>query len=72
MRRKKQHKEDGKVWTSYSDMFTTMAIVFLVMFVFAMIKVGVSTMEKIAQDKVHQKELEGLVPKEVQKRNQKH
>ena len=34
------NKDDGSVWTSYSDLFTTVAIIFLVMFVFALIKAG--------------------------------
>lgn len=53
-----QHSEDN-VWTSYSDMFTTMAIIFLVMFVFALIKAGVSTVTVNQVKQNHKKELEG-------------
>jgi predicted nucleic acid-binding Zn-ribbon protein len=62
------HKDDGNVWTSYSDMFTSVAIIFLVMFIFAMIKLGVSSLERVAEQKKHQKEMEGLVSKREQKR----
>ena len=72
-KRRKKHRveDDGQVWSSYSDMFTTIAIVFLTMFVFAMIKVGVSTMERIAQKKAHEKELEGVVTEQVKKESRK-
>src|SRR5690554_4430019 len=65
-KKKKQSSDNGQVWSSYSDMFTTMAIIFLVMFVFAMIKVGVSTIERISQQKAHEKELEGYIPEKAQ------
>ena len=59
-RKSSKKKDDGQIWSSYSDMFTTIAIVFLTLFVFAMIKVGVSTMERVAQKKAHEKDLLGL------------
>ncbi len=61
--RKKQEKDDGSVWTSYSDMFTTMAIIFLVMFVFALLRSGVATLEAVKEKKESKEQLEGKVPK---------
>ncbi len=71
MKKKKKKVDDGQIWSSYSDMFTTMAIIFLTMFVFAMVKVGVSTMERIAQKKTFEKELEGSVSKVDKEKNKK-
>tara|TARA_Y100000780_G_scaffold132772_1_gene119470 strand:- start:188429 stop:190888 length:2460 start_codon:yes stop_codon:yes gene_type:complete len=55
------NKEDGGVWTSYSDLFTTVAVIFLVMFVFALIKAGVSKMETVVAKKRHEQELKGQI-----------
>lgn len=66
-----ESKEDGSVWTSYSDLFTTMAIIFLVMFVFALLRSGVKGV-KVAKEMQAQKEyLEGKVPVSVTKENSK-
>ena len=59
-----ESKEDGKVWTSYSDMFTTMAIIFLVMFVFALVKAGISTIKSNQATQVHKDEINGKLSKE--------
>jgi chromosome segregation ATPase len=61
-------KEEGSIWASYSDMFTTLAIVFLVMFVFAMIKLGVTSIEKVVQQKNHEEKMKGDTPVQEQKR----
>ena len=45
-----EQQDSGSVWTSYSDMFTTVAIIFLVMFVFALIKSAVNSV-KMAKSK---------------------
>lgn len=66
-----QNKDDGSVWTSYSDLFTTVAIIFLVMFVFALIKAGVSTVQTVAQKHAHEEELRGKIPKELKEKNKK-
>ena len=54
-------KDDGSVWTSYSDLFTTVAVIFLVMFVFALIKAGVSKMQQVVEKQKHEQELEGKI-----------
>jgi chromosome segregation ATPase len=74
-RRSNKQEEDNQsessVWTSYSDMFTTIAIIFLVMFVFALIKAGVSSM-KVAQQNIEHKEmLEGKIPVKLANENLK-
>jgi outer membrane protein OmpA-like peptidoglycan-associated protein len=65
-------KDEGSVWASYSDLFTNVAIIFLVMFVFALLKSGVSKMETALVKKQHQDELKGkLTEKEVEISKQK-
>jgi chromosome segregation ATPase len=66
---KDNKQDDGSVWTSYSDLFTTVAIIFLVMFVFALIKAGVSTMQSIAQKRTHEAELQGKIDPKVQQKS---
>jgi chromosome segregation ATPase len=58
-----QNNEDGSVWTSYSDMFTTMAIIFLVMFVFALLRSGVSTLTAIKEKKEKKEFIDGKISK---------
>lgn len=65
------NKDDGSVWTSYSDLFTTVAVIFLVMFVFALIKAGVSQMQSVVAKRNHEKELKAEVTKEVKKETDK-
>jgi len=61
-------KDEGSVWASYSDLFTNVAIIFLVMFVFALLKAGVSKMETALVKKQHNEELKGkLNPQEISK-----
>lgn len=57
------NKDDGSVWTSYSDLFTTVAVIFLVMFVFALIKAGVSKMQQVVAKREHEQELKAVVTK---------
>jgi hypothetical protein len=72
MNRNDDDKQDeGNVWASYSDLFTSVAIIFLVMFVFALIKAGVSSLQTVAVKKAHEKELKGELPAKAKKKNQK-
>ena len=64
-------KDDGSVWTSYSDLFTTVAVIFLVLFVFALIKAGVSTMQTVVAKREHEKELQGKVTEKNKKETDK-
>ncbi|MBI2518952.1 MAG: hypothetical protein HYV97_00980 [Bdellovibrio sp.] len=68
---KSSEKEDGSVWTSYSDMFTTMAVIFLVMFVFALLRSGINTLQTVQQKKEHEEFVKGQVPDKVIKENDK-
>jgi chromosome segregation ATPase len=64
-RKNNGNKDSGSSWTSYSDLFTSLAVVFLVMFVFALIKAAVNNV-KMAKTKKETKEyLEGKVPKKL-------
>ena len=66
-----QQQDSGSVWTSYSDLFTTMAIIFLVMFVFALIKSGVNGLKIIQTKKENESYLQGKVPGKVKQTAQK-
>ncbi|OUR95343.1 hypothetical protein A9Q84_16020 [Halobacteriovorax marinus] len=65
------YKEDGSVWTSYSDMFTTMAIIFLVLFVFALLRSGVSTLTAIKEKKEKEAFIQGSISKKNKNENNK-
>ena len=64
-------KDDGSVWTSYSDLFTTVAVIFLVMFVFALIKAGVSKMQQVVEKQQHEKELNGKISEKNKEKSEK-
>ncbi len=68
MSNKDENKDDGSVWTSYSDMFTTMAIIFLVMFVFALLRSGIATLSSVKQKKETEEYLKGKIPEDVKKK----
>jgi len=42
-----QPKDKGDTWVSYSDLFTSLSIIFLTMFVFALLQAGLNKVEKI-------------------------
>ncbi|MBL6988269.1 MAG: OmpA family protein [Bacteriovoracaceae bacterium] len=63
-------KDSGSVWTSYSDMFTTMAIIFLVMFIFALLQSGVKMASSVKRVEEQKKMLVGQTPKKVVKKNE--
>jgi len=50
---RKKEQDSGSVWTSYSDMFTTMSVIFLVMFVFALLRTGVKVVELVKTKNEH-------------------
>lgn len=65
-------KDEGSVWASYSDLFTNVAIIFLVMFVFALLKAGISKIETAAIKKKHENELKAsLNAGEIKKSEEK-
>ncbi len=68
MRRRRpieKSKSEGSIWTSYSDMFTSLSVIFLVMFVFAILKSQVTAFKSMAVEKNTEKILKGKVPKAV-------
>jgi chromosome segregation ATPase len=65
------NKDDSSVWSSYSDLFTNVAIIFLVMFVFALIKSGVNQIEQAQMKRKHESELKGKLSKKEMDQNQK-
>jgi outer membrane protein OmpA-like peptidoglycan-associated protein len=65
------NQDNSSVWSSYSDLFTNVAIIFLVMFVFALFKSGVNTIRQVQTEKKHQKELEGKLSESDIQRKEK-
>lgn len=66
-----ENKDDGSVWTSYSDLFTTVAVIFLVMFVFALLRSGINTAKALREKQAQKEILEGKVPEKLALENQK-
>jgi len=58
-------KDKGDTWVSYSDLFTSLSIIFLTMFVFALLQAGLNKLEKIQAKKDINKRLEGKIPKSL-------
>ena len=64
-------KQDGSVWTSYSDLFMAIAVVFLIMFVFSILAAGIQKV-RIESEKIAEQEYQmGKVPEEIKDQNQK-
>ncbi len=64
----KNSESDSNVWASYSDLFTNVAIIFLVMFVFALIKATMSQVKNVQTKIQHENELKAKMSKqEIQK-----
>src|SRR4051812_45186699 len=73
-----QHGEDSEksgmgdsFWTSYSDLFVGMSVIFLVLFFFATLRAGVMQMKTALDRKQHVEYLKGNVPKEVADKTQR-
>jgi len=62
----------GSVWSSYSDLFMTIAIVFLVMFVFTMLQSQVEKMKSTLEQEQQKKQLEAKIPEKMKKRTEAH
>lgn len=64
----KNSESESNVWASYSDLFTNVAIIFLVMFVFALIKATMSQVKNVQTKIQHENELKAKMSKqEIQK-----
>ena len=62
--------DKGSIWTSYSDLFTAVAIIFLVMFVFALLRTSVMSLKAMKETKEQKEYYEGKVSKKTQKENE--
>lgn len=65
----KNSEPESNVWASYSDLFTNVAIVFLVMFVFALIKATVSQIQTVKTKIEHKNELKAKLNSKDLKKN---
>ena len=74
-RKKKRIKvkddDKGSIWTSYSDLFTAVAIIFLVMFVFALLRTSVMSLKAIKETKEQKEYYEGKVSEKTEKKMRK-
>ena len=64
--RDSSHQSDlasGSVWTSFSDLFTSLAIIFLILFVVSLLKLSLSRFEAAKSSQEHQEFLEGRISK---------
>lgn len=57
------NSQENNFWASYSDVFTTLAVIFLTLFLFALVKAGLSSMQTAVERKAHQNELDGKISK---------
>ena len=60
--------DKGSIWTSYSDLFTAVAIIFLVMFVFALLRTSVMSLKTVQEQKNQKEYYEGKIPEKKEKR----
>ena len=62
--------DKGSIWTSYSDLFTAVAIIFLVMFVFALLRTSVMSLKAMKETKEQKEYYEGKVSEKTRKENE--
>lgn len=61
---------EGSVWTSYSDLFMALAVVFLVLFIVTLMKAGVKEIKQAVKEKQAEEFfVNANVPKKVKQRN---
>jgi hypothetical protein len=72
---KKENENDEnkseEYWVTYSDMFTTLAIVFLVMFVFTIFRLEMNKHHTKNKSKENEKILIGKIPEKIKNKNKK-
>ncbi|MBI3542614.1 MAG: OmpA family protein, partial [Deltaproteobacteria bacterium] len=56
-------------WTSYSDLFVGMSVIFLVLFFFATLRAGVLQMQNAMNKKEHEETLKGNISKDAEERS---
>src|SRR5438046_2501815 len=67
---KKDRGDHGSAWTSYADLFMTVAIIFLVMFVYAMLSAGVNQLRNTVEKQQQLEYQMGKIPEPILKKNQ--
>ena len=67
-KRIKVKDDKGSIWTSYSDLFTA-GVIFLVMFVFALLRTSVMSLKAIKETKEQKEYFEGKVSEKKEKEN---
>ncbi|MBL7713885.1 MAG: hypothetical protein JNL01_00370 [Bdellovibrionales bacterium] len=63
-----QAHQSGDAWTAYSDLFTTLSVIFLMMFVFTLVRLTINSVQNNKEKKESAQLLEGKVPEAVQKK----
>ena len=66
-----KHKGEGSVWTTCSDLFMTLAAVFLILFVMSMINAGVTRLNVAIERKSHEDLLKGMISPKEKAQNEK-
>ena len=61
-------KDKGDTWVSYSDLFTSLSVIFLTMFVFALLQAGLNSIDKVKTQKEAAERLEGKIPKSLKEK----
>lgn len=64
-----KNKGEGSVWTSYSDLFMAIAVVFLILFVFSILQSGVSQINVSMERKAQEEILTAMAPADVREKN---
>ncbi|MBQ46137.1 MAG: hypothetical protein CMP10_01350 [Zetaproteobacteria bacterium] len=68
----RQHDSGGSVWTSLSDLFTSLAVIFLVMFVVVAIKHNIAQFQSVDMTKKYKDFIAGKVSDEQIKKAKRH
>ena len=70
MTEEEKNEDSGGVWTSYSDLFMSVSIVFIVMFIFSILQSSISIVRSKEAQKETEKYAESLVPESVREKNE--
>ena len=70
MEEERSEKDSGSVWTSYSDLFMAIAVVFLIMFVFSILAAGLQKAQIVSERENEKNYQMGKIPAKVKDKNQ--
>ena len=65
-KRSRSSETTGGVWTSFSDLFTSVAILFLILFFIIMIRQGILSQHSQQKEREFKKFMEGSIPEKEQ------